>query len=326
MSNPVTDGHQEVGNVEDYSRTPEGESVRPDSCGEGLRDASEHSYDGLELPTDDAWWLEMGRDELVAELSGDTPGGTSCSSRPLPTRFEDLPASSALRPRVVIGEDDRRQIKSTTDYPWRCICSLVITAADGLGTKFQGTGWLAGPSTVITAGHVVFLHDHGGWARSIEVIPGRDGDRHPHGSQTSTVFRSVTRWTEDRDRSFDYGAIFLPPAGAGQLSFGERLGFFGLARLSADELRQLEINLAGYPTDKAAGTVWWQARRLESVASRTLTYTIDTEGGQSGSPLWRVDGGARQAVGIHVRGHQSGNAAVRINRKVFDNLVRWTQP
>ncbi len=309
MTETIMDGHEEVRSSAGLGGDP-GERTAPDSCGEGPRDATDHSYDGLELPADESWWLDMGRDELAAELLRDAG---------------ELDADTTLRPRVVIGDDDRRQIDSTTDFPWRCICSLLITADDAAGTELEGTGWLAGPSTVITAGHNVFLHDRGGWARSIEVIPGRDGIHNPHGSQHSTTFRSVSGWTKRRDRSFDYGAILLPPAGGGQASFGERLGFFGLARLSAGKLEQLKINLAGYPLTKPEGTLWWHARRLERVANRTLTYNIDTGRGQSGSPLWRTQGGARQAVGIHVFGRSSGNSAVRINQDVFDNLARWAQ-
>lgn len=95
---------------------------------------------------------------------------------------------------VVIGTDDRKNITSTMQYPWRSICSLKIKAKDG--TNWIGTGFLIGPRTVITAGHVVYLHNHGGWAKSIEVIPGRNGSSNPYESCKSSHLHSVKGWTK----------------------------------------------------------------------------------------------------------------------------------
>lgn len=88
------------------------------------------------------------------------------------------PDSSILE--VVIGDDDRREVTVTKQYPWRCICSLLITAADG--SNWIGTGWLVGPRVLLTAGHCVYIHTRGGWAEQIEVIPGRRGTERPFGS------------------------------------------------------------------------------------------------------------------------------------------------
>ena len=64
----------------------------------------------------------------------------------------------------------------------------------------------------MTAGHCVYSHSHGGWAQSIEVIPGMNGAVRPYGSAVSTSFRSVTGWTgsPSGNPEFDYGAIILP--------------------------------------------------------------------------------------------------------------------
>jgi V8-like Glu-specific endopeptidase len=178
-----------------------------------------------------------------------------------------------------------------------------------------------GHRTVITAGHVVFIHGRGGWVRSIEVIPGRNGSQRPLGSCNATSFRSVRGWTEGRKRSHDYGAIMLP----GDCDLGRRLGYFGYANYGLLPLLGMNVNLSGYPGDKAAGTQWWHARRIKWVTGRTLVYNIDTAGGQSGSPVWRKKGNQRYAVGIHTNGSSSGNSATRITKPVFDNIKAWKQ-
>ncbi len=218
---------------------------------------------------------------------------------------------------VVIGADDRVRIKKTTAYPWRCICSLRITARDG--SRWIGTGWLVGPRTVITAGHVVYMHSRGGWASRIEVIPGRNGSTRPFGECTARSLRSVTGWTRKKKRSHDYGAIILPAGCA----FGRRLGYFGYANLSFTSLLGRKVNLSGYPGDKPTGTQWWHCRRIKAVTSRTLVYNIDTAGGQSGSPVWRLKRGKRHVIGIHTNGSSSGNSATRIVKPVYNNIKRW---
>jgi len=218
---------------------------------------------------------------------------------------------------VVIGKDDRKKINGTTRYPWRAICSLKIKAKDG--TNWIGTGFLIGPRTVITAGHVVYMHKHGGWAKSIEVIPGRNGSRKPFNSCTSSHLHSVKGWTKSKKRSNDYGAIILPK----NCKLGNRVGYFGYANYNFFSLLGLKVNLSGYPGDKPRGTQWWHCRRIKLVTPRTLIYNIDSAGGQSGSPVWKYKNGKRYVVGIHTNGSSLGNSATRITSPVFRNLKNW---
>jgi glutamyl endopeptidase len=219
---------------------------------------------------------------------------------------------------VVIGPDDRIQITRTNEYPWRCICSLLITAADG--TSWIGTGWLVAPRLLLTAGHCVYMHNQGGWASQIEVIPGRNGSDRPFGSCITSNLRSVVGWTNSRDRNYDYGAILLPE----NCRYGDQLGWFGYAVKNDGELNQLVTNLSGYPGDKPNGTQWFHSRTLKDVDSQVLTYETDTAGGQSGAPVWvRMQDGNRYGVGIHTNGDLAGNSATRINQEVYNNIVRW---
>ncbi|RYF71781.1 MAG: serine protease [Cytophagaceae bacterium] len=219
---------------------------------------------------------------------------------------------------VIIGTDDRVRIANTTIYPYRAICALRITAADG--TRWIGTGWMVGPRTVITAGHCVFLHNNGGWARSIEVIPGLNDATRPYGSAVGTVLRSVKGWTESKKREYDYGAIILPA----NSRLGDRVGYFGYAVRDTNFLMGSVLNLSGYPGDKAGGSQqWFMARTPRSLTDRVITYDIDTMGGQSGAPVWIKVGEQRYCVGIHTNGHTSGNSATRIVQDVFNNIKNW---
>ncbi|BCU10608.1 MAG: serine protease [Microcystis sp. M048S1] len=237
---------------------------------------------------------------------------------PVTGDLDALPDAGALEfglSETVCGRDDRVRITPATNIPWRWICELIITFADGV--QARGTGWFIGPRTVMTAGHCVYSHSNGGWARSIEVIPGMDGASRPFGSQVGTSFRSVLGWTRDQNQEYDYGAIILP-----NCQLGNRVGWFGFAVLSDSSLQGLTVNNSGYPGDKPFGTQWFNAGAISTVRPRKIYYMIDTYGGQSGSPVWRLLNGERHAVGVHAYGG-CPNSATRITTEVFNNMLAW---
>lgn len=219
---------------------------------------------------------------------------------------------------VVIGVDDRVRVNNTTVVPWKRICHLKIQAADG--KNYLGTGFFIGPRTILTAGHCVYIHGHGGWPRQIVVTPGRNATDEPFQRFTATAFRSVQGWVLNKARNYDYGVIQLPS----NAQVSPSIGSFGFGQFSDQFLLNKRLNTAGYPGDKPAGTMWFNGRKAKAVTSRTITYDIDTAGGQSGSPVWFKDSaGSRIVVGIHTNGASSGNSATRITKPVFDNLKKW---
>ncbi len=218
-------------------------------------------------------------------------------------------------PETVCGRDDRVQVSVTTGIPWRWICQLIITMANGQQSRC--TGWFIGPKAVMTAGHCVYSKGNGGWARQIEVIPACNGAVRPFGSQVGTSFRSVKGWTDNSDPNYDYGAIILPNG-----NLGNTVGWFGFASLSDASLKNLLANNSGYPADKPFGTQWFNAGRVTNVTARKFYYMLDTFGGQSGSPTWRFLNGQRHAVGVHAYGG-CPNSSTRIVQAVFNNMLAW---
>ena len=249
------------------------------------------------VPQLDAWYAAYGHPALAALLR--------------------QPGVAAAIANIAPDGDERAPVDATEAYPWRCICALAITAADG--SRWLGTGWLIGPRTVITAGHCVYLDRHGGWVRQVEVVPGQNGDQRPYGAVVAASFRSVRGWARKRLPGYDYGVIILPP----ERALGNLLGYFGYANLSDQELHGARLNLAGYPSDRPRGTQWYQARRLDYLTPRTLEYAVENTGGHSGAPLWRVRDGVRYVVGIHAVGDGAAGAAIRVNAPVFANLSAW---
>ncbi|WP_208420165.1 trypsin-like serine peptidase [Paraflavitalea devenefica] len=258
---------------------------------------------------------ETGIGELLEEAGSEVPEEGVFSRDAFFASYPELFEQSMAE--VIIGTDDRVRITATTTFPWRAICALRITAKDN--TRWIGTGWLVSPRTVITAGHCVYMHEHGGWPKSIEVIPGMNDATRPYGSCTGTAFRSVAGWVNDKKREYDYGAIILPA----NCRPGDKTGVFGFAVKDDAYLLNSYLNLSGYPGDKGGDQQWFMARRAKSTAPRVIYYEIDTMGGQSGSPVWIKVGTARYAVGIHTNGLISGNSATRIVTPVFNNIQSW---
>lgn len=265
---------------------------------------------------------------VIEEVPGYEQPGEQGVQASLKAAFdEDLPdigqASFGPLPdtgvKTVIEEDDRVRISPASSYPWRVHASLLITARDG--SRWIGTGWFVGPHTLITAGHCMHIKNSGipardGWVRSIEVSPGRDADSFPYGTVTSTQFRSVTGWTQDGNPDYDYGAIILGS------DLGSTTGWLGAANYSDATLTSSTGNLAGYPGDKPAGTLWYHARKISSVSPLKVYYDIDTFGGQSGSAVYVIKDGGRYAVAVHAYGG-SLNSGTRISASVLQNIVSW---
>jgi glutamyl endopeptidase len=225
-----------------------------------------------------------------------------------------------LHAEAIIGIDDRAKITNTTQYPYRAIASLLITAADN--SRWIGTGWFISPRTLVTAGHCVYIKNSGvpgrdGWVKSITVIPGRNGTSMPFGQAVSTQFKSVAGWTNNGDSKQDYGAIIL------NTPLGNTVGTFGFGVYTDADLLATTANVSGYPGDKPSGTQWFHARKVTSVGPQKVFYDIDTMGGQSGAPVWRLIGGQRFAIAIHAYGGATANSGTRISPAVNANLVAW---
>ena len=301
---------EDEGHEESSSEGTEGENGESEKAAAG----GDLVEDGFDIATHGGGSLESVEGFDLAHAM--TEGFTS-EFKEVDEELAQLPASCTLefeQPESVCGRDDRVRITATSRIPWRMICQLIITRRDNRTSRC--TGWFIGPGTVMTAGHCVYSHSAGGWARRIEVIPGMNASQRPFGSAVGTHFRSVRGWTRSRKPSYDYGCILLGP------KLGRRTGWFGFAALSDGSLRQLLVNNSGYPADKPFGTQWFNAGRITKVEKRRLHYMLDTAGGQSGSPTWRLRSGKRHAVGVHAYGG-CPNKSTRITKPVFDNMRKW---
>lgn len=236
------------------------------------------------------------------------------------------PAGGALE--TVLGVDDRVRVLETDLPPWRMVCALRMFAPGGAAI---GTGWLAGPQTIVTAGHCVHHTGFfGGWASRIEISAGRNGDDFPFDTVVSTRFSSLDRWVQAADPDFDIGCIHLDQP------LGDKTGWFGFGSLPDTELESHLVNISGYPSDRGQGRdQYFHANRILAVGNRRIFYDVDTFGGQSGAPVWiqATDGAEPLVVAVHAYGTGgtpldlgiTANSAPRILPEVFDLITSWVE-
>lgn len=264
--------------------------------------------------------------------SGSANAEPSRSARHLLVNGKSGPIRSPLE--SVIGIDERVRILDTDLAPWRMICALRMRGPSGAGAI--GTGWFIGPKTLLTAGHCVYSTQFfGGWASTIEVIPGLNGIgdaelARPYGSATSDKFSSVDRWIQHGDPDFDVGCIHLAEP------LGEVVGWFGVGALSPERLESFLVNVSGYPADRGAGVEQYHARnRVQRITDRRMFYEVDTYGGQSGAPVWihEEEGAPPVAVAVHAYGTGgtpsnigiTANSAPRIIPEVLALVSEWVE-
>jgi V8-like Glu-specific endopeptidase/fibronectin type 3 domain-containing protein len=247
---------------------------------------------------------------------GGTPGGVAIVPQP--------PAGPDGA-QTVIGTDDRTRVTSTTSLPWSMVVMLEATFWFGQTTC---TGWFAGPDLVITAGHCVYTTygDNSGWADSIRVIPGKNGNSEPYSSQMASGWGSVNGWVNNGLAEYDYAYIRLPNG-----NLGNSVGWFDYGYFSDAYLEDIgNINLTGYPGDKTYGTMWTDNDPLGVKGSYFLNYAIDTYGGQSGAPVWYQGTDSHYyAIAVHAYNtlapncSPGSNCGVRISKGMADNFSAW---
>ncbi len=235
----------------------------------------------------------------------------------------DLPVDPESLAESVIGVDGRVRVADTTVYPHRAIGQLDIVED---GQVSYCTGWLIDKNTVVTAGHCAY--NPGGANDPIDsatFIPGRDhngiSSYGPYGFCAVNGLYAPYGWRVQAKRSHDWAVMQLG------CTVGDEVGWFGMYSLpGANRFAGTRARVQGYPMDKPPGSQWQMVDAIHHSTNRRLSYTIDTAGGQSGSPVFKLrrPGCGPCVLGIHTYGlyaGQSYNSGTRITADVFDTII-----
>jgi V8-like Glu-specific endopeptidase/tetratricopeptide (TPR) repeat protein len=273
--------------------------------------------------------------------AGDISGGASAvAPQVLKSGKATAEEVAAACNESVVGIDDRTRIFETSLSPWRMLCALRCWWGSRLAV---GTGFLVSPSLLLTAGHVVFPKDLRALPDRIEVLPGLNGAERPFGAIDVAAVSVHPGWQTSFGITSDVAAIHLTQP------IGHRVGWFGVAQKTPDELRSTWSHVTGYPGEKQdqgvdpatgaalppahASQLWHHSAPIINVQNNRIFYATDTTPGQSGAPIYILDRAVSPTpvvIGVHAYGRAStpvaignANSGAWIDEALFAQIAVW---
>jgi V8-like Glu-specific endopeptidase len=190
------------------------------------------------------------------------------------------------------------EITDRTAFPNSAIAYITVQFPDGFQARASGV--IVGPNDVLTAMHVVFWDQHGGWASKISVLPGADTYPLP----IQAPYGSFTDWgrVDSRTANWDTNGDHLLSAAESQWDLaligmdsriGDTTGWLGLSAISSD----FNGTMVGYPK---VGTGMMAQSVVADASSSYGVFDIaaDLGPGASGGPLLYDSGGSTYVAGV----------------------------
>lgn len=192
----------------------------------------------------------------------------SCASEAARAEAVYPPAAAA-----VYGTDDRQLVSDTRQFPYSAIGRVEIW----YGWNFQvASGVMIGRSVALTAGHVA---DAASSRASVEFVPGATANTEPFGRAKVIKAIPAPRWAVYADDGYDMAILVL------DRPIGDSTGYFRIAVQPDSFFEGLVLTSAGYPSDLGLSMYKVSGNALRMDGNVLLHY-LDSEPGQSGSPMW----------------------------------------
>jgi V8-like Glu-specific endopeptidase len=243
----------------------------------------------------------------------------------------------------LFGSDNRKRVTTTTSYPWNSIGFIRVKFPDG--NWYGSSGVMISPYHFLTAGHAIKDQNLGrnidssrttddqGWAETAYISLGQSGTQRYYGEAKGVYFRTVSGWAANEREGYDWAIVTL------DRNMGNSTGWMGMAARSDRYFKRKKVTSTGYPYDRAknwgnfatSGHVVSQYKMngpINVVAKTKLFYRFDTAGGQSGGPIWRLEGSKPYVFGVHAYGNSiykraKYNSATRVQPYMVNLFNTW---
>lgn len=218
----------------------------------------------------------------------------------------------------VFGADNRSLVLNTAAEPYRSVAYVSVVFPDG--TSGWGTGSIVGRNDVLTAGHVLYDADHGGYATQVTVTPASQGGSAPYGVITSTHLDVNSDFVNNRTYDSDFGLITTAT------NIGDSTGWMAIGGTVSSGST---ISTAGYPSDRYNGTgMIAETGHVAGTTSTRVIFDSDIDGyfGQSGSAVWTTDAahGTRSIVSLFDYISYTTNIGPALTGLNYLTVVGWT--
>lgn len=216
---------------------------------------------------------------------------------------------------VIGGSDNRIKVADISAEPYDAIVRLLI---DVDGVEYRGTGFMVKPNVMLTAGHNIYDHDANKYCDKVYVVD-KNGDLYQvYDAQIAPQFML------DSSDKYDW-AVAKVAVKPGET--GHYMKFKRMDERTSPDVTGKEGEVAGFPAevrDVDTTDMYTEMGKITSYveAEKLLNYSIDTSGGNSGSPLIYCIDGTPYAIGIHVSGSGSGNTARAIDENISNIINR----
>jgi len=229
-----------------------------------------------------------------------------------------------VRPEWVIDGDGRSPYYPNT-YPFSLVGRIFVWQdASSPNWTWWGTASLLGARTIMTASHVV------PWGSSnwkALFVPAYYDGASVHGAWAASWVTNAHGYSS-HGQGDDMAVMRL------DVPLGNNLGWFGF-RTYDDDWEDLNVwTLPGYPWDKDSGNRPWLDMNFPIIdddndgAGVELEYQADTEGGQSGAPVFAWFSGSPDVVGTHSGGEDNFGEPrqnVAAGGSALTNLLHWAR-
>ena len=227
----------------------------------------------------------------------------------------------------VFPPDDRKKVTPTTDFPWSAIVKLYAWRG---GHVVQCSGVMIDAFHVLTAGHCLqdwsFFPPE--WVDSVEVVPAMDNGSRPFGEAWATQYRTPPEFTPFDgflflDLRHDWAVITL------DRNVGTFTGWMRLMAAPQDDPSYVgPLHTTGFPGDLDMNV--WTMYHTSGPGCWADEYEhgtwLDEAPGQSGSPVWVLNGSDHLVVSVVSRGglnETDCNVGTRLTPERLENLSLW---
>lgn len=234
------------------------------------------------------------REEFVKEYNEEHPKDKVVNTEPIINPIEKK-APKLLQ--KVVGKDDRVRA-NVNNSPYKQIGYMEMAfKKNNKMVWYVGTGTIIGSNKVLTAGHNLFDRDTRSWATGVIFQPKMNNWIAPAYINSSKLNVPIG-WSSKGDNNYDIGVVTL----------SKSVSSYGKLKYTVPAVNKtLFSTISGYPGESTKSGSQWYGNGNALVSNQRISYSIDTTGGQSGSPI--INNGS--IIGVHTLG-SSANSGVRI--------------